>query len=62
MKKLLAVAAAVVSPVAFAADAVDVSGLVTTISGTLAPIGLVGLAVLGVVAGTKVFKYIRSAM
>lgn len=49
-----------VPSVAFAQ--VDVSALVDTIEGTLAPIGLIGIAVLTVVVGVKVFRWIRSAM
>lgn len=41
---------------------VDVSGVVTSISGAAAPIGLIGSAVLSVLVGIKVFKWVRQAM
>ena len=41
---------------------VDVSGVVTEISGTLAPIGLIGAGVLLVIVAIKAFKWIRTAM
>ncbi len=42
--------------------AIDVSGVVTEISGTLAPIGLIGAAVLLVMVSIKAFKWVRGAM
>lgn len=42
--------------------AIDVSGVVTEISGTLAPIGLIGAAVLLVIVAIKAFKWVRQAM
>ena len=42
--------------------AVDVSGLTSTITGSLTPIGAVGLAVLGVLAAIMVYKLIRRVM
>jgi hypothetical protein len=42
--------------------AIDVTGVVTEISGTNAPIGLIGAAVLLVIVAIKAFKWVRSAM
>ena len=42
--------------------AIDVSGVVTEISGTLAPIALIGAAVLLVIVAIKAFKWVRQAM
>lgn len=42
--------------------AIDVSGVVTEISGTLLPIGLIGAGVLLIIVGIKAFKWVRSAM
>lgn len=55
---------ALVSGAAFAEGAtnVDTSGLVATIEGAMTPVGAVGLAVLGVLAGILVFKLIRRVM
>ena len=43
-------------------DAVDVSGVVTKITAQLAPIGLIGVAVLGVVVAVMAFKWVRRAL
>lgn len=42
--------------------AVDVSAVVTEISGAAVPIGLIGAAVLLVIVGIKVYKWVRGAM
>ena len=59
MQKLAGVGAmTVMANQAFAA-AVDVSGTVTTIGEQLVPIGLIGVAVLGVFVAVKAFKWVR---
>lgn len=45
-----------------AAQGIDVTALTTTITGNIATIGLVGVAVLGVVVSVKAFKWIRGAL
>ncbi len=45
-----------------AAAAVDVTGVVTEISGAIAPIGLIGAAVLLVLVAIKTYKWVRRAM
>ncbi len=42
--------------------AIDVSGVTTEISATLAPIGLIGAGVLLVMVAIKAFKWVRGAM
>jgi len=42
--------------------AIDVSAVKTEIDGTLTPIGTIGAAVLLVLVGIKVFKWVRRAM
>lgn len=42
--------------------AVDVTAVVTEVGGSLAPIGLIGSAVLLVFVGIKTYKWIRRAM
>ena len=42
--------------------AIDVSAVVTEISGTLAPIGLIGAGVLLVYVAIKAFKWVARAM
>lgn len=44
------------------APAIDTTGLVSTIEGAMGPVGSVGLAVLGVIAGIMVFMLIRRVM
>lgn len=44
------------------AAAPDVSGVVTEIGGAAAPIAAIGSAVLLVMVGIKVFKWVRRAM
>lgn len=58
---LVAVPAAVAASGAHAAD-VDVSGVVTAITGAAAPIASIGSAVLLVMVGIKVYKWVRRAM
>ncbi|ATJ81227.1 major capsid protein [Halomonas beimenensis] len=43
-------------------SSIDTTGLVSTIEGAMTPVGAVGLAVLGVLAGILVFKLIRRVM
>ena len=56
---LVALASLFTAP-AFAA--VDVSSVVTEISGASAPIAAIGAAVLVVMVGIKVYKWVRRAM
>jgi hypothetical protein len=44
------------------AYAIDVAGVVTEIDGTVAPIGLIGAAVLLVIVAIKAYKWVRRAM
>ena len=45
-----------------AGTAVDVTDVVSTVGAQLVPIGLVGVAVLGVVVAVKAFKWVRGAL
>jgi hypothetical protein len=45
-----------------ASAAVDVTATVTEITGALTPIGLIGVAVLSVIVGIKIYKWVRRAM
>lgn len=45
-----------------AADEIDVSAVTTAIAGAAAPIASIGIAVLTVLVGVKVYKWIRRAM
>ncbi|SMR68831.1 MULTISPECIES: major capsid protein [Stenotrophomonas] len=56
--------AALASAPAFASGgtAVDVGAVVTAINGALGPIGQIGIAVLSVLVGIKVYKWVRRAM
>lgn len=55
--------AGLVAGLPFAANAaVDVADVVTEISGASAPIALIGGAVLVVIVGIKVYKWVRRAM
>lgn len=47
---------------AFAAGAIDVSAVETAIEGAAAPIATIGAAVLIVLVGVKVYKWIRRAL
>lgn len=64
MKQLrnFAVAGLAVVPGFALAAAPDVSGIVTEIEGAAAPIAAIGAAVLLVMVGIKVFKWVRRAM
>lgn len=61
LRKVGAAALAVVPGFAFAA-APDVEAVVTEITGAAAPIAAIGSAVLLVMVGIKVFKWVRRAM
>ncbi|WP_423163830.1 major capsid protein [Stenotrophomonas maltophilia] len=56
--------AAVASAPAFASGGggVDVGATVSAINAALGPIGQIGIAVLGVLVGIKVYKWVRRAM
>lgn len=54
------ITAATASP-AFAAD-IDVSSIVTTITGFIAVVSSIGLAVLSLIVTGKVFKWVRTAL
>lgn len=56
----LALGTAVMASPAMAA--IDVTDVVTEIEGVKAPIGLIGVAVLGVVVAILAFSYVRRAM
>ena len=65
MKKLFAralVGAGSLAVIGAQAAAVDVAATVTDIGAQLAPIGLIGVAVLGVFVGLKAFKWVRRAL
>jgi len=69
LKGKVVAATAVASAALFSAPAfagggggVDVGDVVTSINGALAPIGLIGVAVLSVMVGIKVYKWVRRAM
>lgn len=57
----LAASAALLAP-GLSMAAVDVSGVVTEIDGAATPIAAIGAAVLLVLVGIKVFKWVRRAM
>lgn len=63
-KHLKKVGGAVVAmaPLSSFAAAPDVAGVVTEISGAATPIAAIGAAVLLVIVGIKVFKWVRRAM
>lgn len=56
------VAAGVLSAATASQAAVDVTAVVAEISGAAAPIALIGSAVLVVMVGIKVYKWVRRAM
>lgn len=58
----VAAAAAGAAAANAAGTGVDVTATVSTITDQLAPIGLVGAAVLGVVVAVKAFKWVRAAL
>lgn len=53
---------AAVTATQLAHAAIDVTDAVTEVQGTSAPIGLIGLAMLGVLAGLKAWKLVRRAL
>ena len=55
-------AAAVLALASTAHAAIDVSAVVSEISGTLAPVALIGAGVLLVIVAIKAFKWVRSAL
>jgi hypothetical protein len=59
-----AAAATVVAPMAFAGGGggPDVTGVVTAIQATAAPIGAIGAAVLIIMVAIKTYKWVRRAM
>lgn len=61
VQKFARIAAATGVTLALQAHAVgvDVTSTVTTISDQLGPIGLIGVAVLGVTVAVKAFKWVR---
>lgn len=61
---LLGTTAAMLSPAAFAGGGggVDVSSVTAAIAGAAAPIASIGAAVLLVLVGIKVYKWVRRAM
>lgn len=61
LKNLSAVGALAFPGFALAAPP-DVSAVVTEVNGALTPIGLIGIAVLSVLVGIKVYKWVRRAM
>jgi len=44
------------------AAAIDVTAIVTDIGNQLAPIGLIGIAVMGVTVAVKAFRWVRAAL
>lgn len=60
--RLALIPAAVSAALPAHAAAVDVSAVVTEIGGAAAPIASIGAAVLLVLVGIKVFKWVRRAM
>lgn len=61
-KKIAAVAAMGLVSVSSFAAGVDVTSTVTAIGDQLAPIGLIGAAVLGVFVALKGYKWVRRAL
>lgn len=57
-----AVMAASTMASAAAGAAVDVTDTVATIGAQLVPVGLIGVAVLGIVVAVKAFKWVRAAL
>lgn len=67
LKQTMVRDAAVAASIAIAtaqasAAAVDVTATVTDIGAQLVPIGLIGVAVLGVFVAVKAFKWVRKAL
>ena len=44
------------------AAAIDVTAIVTDIGNQLGPIGLIGIAVMGVMVAVKAFRWVRAAL
>lgn len=61
-RRLAAIAAGTALALAGNAYAIDVTPVVTEINGTVAPIGLIGAAVLLVVVAVAAFKWVRRAI
>lgn len=61
---MLALSSLLFTPLAFATGTggVDVSGVVSSIEGAAAPIAAIGGAVLVVLVGIKIYKWVRRAM
>lgn len=59
---MFALLASAALPAAATGGGVDVSGVVSAIEGAAAPIALIGGAVLIVLVGIKVYKWVRRAM
>jgi len=57
-----AVAAGLVVTGTASAAGIDVTGIVTEIGAQAAPIGLIGVAVLGIAVALKAFKWVRAAL
>ena len=62
IKRGLVAAGVLAASASSQAAAIDVSAAVTDIAAQAAPIGLVGGAVLLIVAAVKAFKWVRAAM
>lgn len=62
MKKIVIGASALAVSALSQAAAVDVTTTVADITANLAPIGLIGAAVLGVAVALKAYKWIRRAL
>jgi hypothetical protein len=62
LMKLAALGASAVTSVSAFAAPPDVTGVVTEIGATAAPIAAIGAAVLLVFVGIKTFKWVRRAM
>ena len=62
LKRLVALGASAVTSASAFAAAPDVTGVVTEIAATAAPIAAIGAAVLLVFVGIKTFKWVRRAM
>jgi hypothetical protein len=58
----LAAATALTLASGIASAAVDVTGVTAEIDGAIAPIGLIGAAVLLVLVAVKTYKWVRRAM
>jgi len=59
---VLAAGFATVLATSSASAAVDVTSTVTEIGGATAPIALIGAAVLSVMVGLKIYKWVRRAL